>query len=233
MTSRKSLVTSVVVIVLMAISATALAMYGGIQPNPKGHPTGSSPQRQVAVFPAAAGPGARGADAVSRTATGSAPSGTAIAQPYPGGGPFEPGAPPFGQSGVAGDGLSIWGVAFKESSDPAAQPDANLIKSAYQDAQKKADTLASATGIRLGKLIAISDYRQNQPYFNGCIQPEQPKGSAPSGGSSTAPSVPAPQIGPGQVEILPAPASLDTVSALCQGKYYLVVWVLLRYQIGS
>jgi hypothetical protein len=233
MTSRKSLVTSVVVIVLMAISATALAMYGGIQPNPKGHPTGSSSQRQVTVFPAAAGPGARGADAANRTATGSAPSGIAIAQPYPGNGPFEPGAPPFSQAGVAGDGLSTWGVAFKESSDPAAQPDANLIKSAYQDAQKKAETLASATSLKLGKLIAVSDYGQNQPYFNGCIQPEQPKGSAPSGGGNTAPGVPAPQVGPGQVEILPAPASPDIAPALCQGKYYVVVWVLLRYQIGA
>jgi Protein of unknown function (DUF541) len=229
MTSRKSLVTSVVVIVLLA----AVALYEGMQTGNKTHPIGNTSQRQVAVFPAVAGPAAQGADVVNRTATGSAPSGIAIAQPYPGGGPFEPGPPPFGQAGVAGDGLSAWGVAFKESSDPAAQPDANLIKSAYQDAQKKAETLASATSIRLGKLIAIGDYGQNQPYFNGCIQPEQPKGSAPSGGGSTAPGAPAPQVRPGQVETLPAPVSPDTAPALCQGKYYVVVWVLLRYQIGA
>jgi Protein of unknown function (DUF541) len=204
MTSRRTLVTSVVVTVLAAMTgAAALAMYQGIQPNPKGHPSGSSSQRQVAIFPAAPGAGA---------ANGSAPSNIAIAQPYPGGGPFEPGPPPFGQSGVAGDGLSTWGVAFKATSDPAAQPDADLIKSAFRDAQKKAETLASATGLKLGKLLAVSDYGQDQPYYTGCLQPVQPKGPLQ-----------------GQAQILPD----QPVPSPCQPQRNLVVWVLLRYQIGA
>jgi hypothetical protein len=213
MTSRKTLVTTVVVIVLVAIlGTTALAMYEGIQ-------AGRKTQRQVAVFPAAPG-----ADATNGSA---APGGTAIAQPYPGGGPFEPGPPPFGQSGVAGDGLSTWGVAFKANSDPAAQPDADLIKSAFRDAQKKAETLASAAGLKLGKLIAISDYGQNQPYYIGCVQSYQPKGGAPIG--RTAPGVPVPQAGQGQAQILPEPP----MPSPCQPQRNLVAWVLLRYQIGS
>jgi len=222
MTSRRILVTSLVVTVLVAmVGATALAMYEGIQPRPKSHPTGSSWQRQVAVFPAAPGAQAANGSAVS--------SGIAIAQPYPGGGPFEPGPPPFGQSGVAGDGLSTWGVAFKANSDPAAQPDADLIKSAFRDAQKKAETLASATGLKLGKLIAVSNYGQDQPYYIGCIQSYQPKGNAPSGSGSTAPAVPVPQARPGQAQDLPA----ETLPAPCQPQRNLVVWVLLRYQIGA
>jgi hypothetical protein len=214
MTSRRTLVTSVVVAVLVAmIGATALAMYQGTRP--KSHAGGSPSQGQVAVFPAAPADASNGSAAL-------AGSGIAIAQPYPGNGPFQPGPPPFGQSGVAGDGLSTWGVAFKATSDPAAQPDADLIKSAFRDAQKKAENLASATGLKLGKLLAISDYGQDQPYYTGCIQPLQPKSSVPSGSS-------APRAPQGQAQIVPD----QPVPSPCQAQRNLVVWVLLRYQIGA
>jgi hypothetical protein len=148
---------------------------------------------------------------------------------YPGPGPFQPGSPPFGQVGASGDGLSAWGVAFKETADANAQPDTGLIKSAYQDAQTKADALASAAGLKLGKLVAITDYTQAEPYFNKlCVQPElgrplagppatqgAPKGTG--SGTGTAGPVEPPQ---------PVPAP-------CQAQRYLVAWVLVRYQIGS
>jgi hypothetical protein len=243
---RTTLVSAVVAIVMVAIVGTvAAAMYEGIQAGRKGRPGSSSTQGHVAVFPAIAP-----ADSSSAPAhvVGTASTSASIAYPYPGGGgPFQPGPGPFGQGGVAGDGLSSWGVAFKETSDANAQPDAALVKSAYQDAQKKAQNLASATGLQLGKLLAISDFGQNEPYFDkaSCIQPELPNpagavpapgapsrttpgssgasGSAPSGsgasnsGTATGTAIAAPPV--------PVPGT-------CVQKHYVVSWVLLRYQIG-
>lgn len=158
---------------------------------------------------------------------GEAFAGTSIAYPYPGPGPFQPGMPPFGQAGVGGDGVSAWGVAFKEVSDQSAQPDTDLVKSAYQDAQKKAQMLAAAAGLKLGSVIALSDYSLNQPHFGGCVQPYAEKGApapalrgAPAGSGNAVPQIaPAP---PGPLPPVPA----------CQAKHYLVVWVLARYAIA-
>lgn len=243
-TKRTTLVTVVVAIVMVAIVGTvAAAMYEGIQAGHKGRPAGSSAQGQVAVFPAIAP-----ADSISVPAnlrsgapTNSAASGTSIAYPYPGGiGPFQPGLFPFGQGGVAADGLSSWGVAFKETSDANAQPDAALIKSAYQDAQKKAQNLASATGLQLGKLLAISDFGQDEPYFDkACIQPEIPIPGAPGAVPNTTPKSPGgggssssgiydggnPATG---IAIAVPPVPVPP----CVQKHYIVSWVLLRYQIG-
>jgi hypothetical protein len=230
--NRKNLIVTAMVIVLVAIFATAAAaMYEGINASRGIHPAGTSPTVGRVVGLRAVD-GANGANGAINVAGVPARGNTAILQPYPGPGPFQPGSPPFGQVGASGDGLSAWGVAFKETADATAQPDAALIKSAYQDAQKKADELASATGLKLGKLIAITDYTQAEPYFNKlCVQPElgrpqagppaaqgAPKGTG-SGGSGTGTAVP---VEPPQ----PVPAP-------CQAQRYLVAWVLVRYQIGS
>jgi hypothetical protein len=230
--NRKNLVVTAMVIVVVAVFATAVAaMNEGIQAG-RHHVTSGPSVSKIAGLHAAdiSNGGAGFGPNVALGAPGSANS--AILQPYPGPGPFQPGSPPFGQVGASGDGLSAWGVAFKETADATAQPEAALIKSAYQDAQKKADELASATGLKLGKLIAITDYTQAEPYFNKlCVQPElgrpqagppatqgAPKGTG-SGGSGTGTAVP---VEPPQ----PVPAP-------CQAQRYLVAWVLVRYQIGS
>ncbi|HXA42924.1 MAG TPA: SIMPL domain-containing protein [Candidatus Solibacter sp.] len=223
---RNILLASTLAVVLASIVATvAVAMSDGLSAG-RGHSTGpgTATSSQIATLPAGD---------ISGTVAPNAGS-TAILQPYPGPGPFQPGPPPYGQTGVGGDGLSAWGVAFKETSDPAAQPGTDLIKSAYEDAQKKADALASAAGIKLGKLVAISDYTQAQPYFNKlCVQPQlgrpvpapaqgAPTGSG-SGGTGSAP--------PAQNQLVPA-TPLPAPSP-CPPQRYLVAWVLVRYQIGS
>jgi len=228
MLNNKTAVVIAMVILLVAVFATgAAALYEGAQAVGKSHQTSGTSISLIAGLPA-----------ISTANGGSAPgfapgvptSGNAIAQPYPGPGPFEPGLPPFGQAGATADGLSAWGVAFKETTDANAQADAALIKSAFQDAQKKADELASASGIKLGKLVAITDYTQAQPFYGGklCPQPElgrpagpplglaQPNGSTGSGSGTVAPAQP----------VAPVPAP-------CQAQRYVIAWVLVRYQIGS
>lgn len=222
MTSNKrmALVTAMVVVIVAIVGTVAFAMYDGIQAGHKAHGNGvggGSSQVQVGTLPAGLTAGT-----TNTAGTGSSvPSGAAILQPYPypGGGPFQPGPPPFAQPGASGDGLSSWGVAFKETTDSNAQPDAALIASAFQDAQKKAQALASAAGLKLGKLVAITDYAQADPYYGKpCIQPELGvQGGAASGATGTATIIP---VGPP----VPAPSP-------CQPQRFLVVWVLARYQI--
>jgi hypothetical protein len=241
---RTTLVSVAVAIVMLALVGTvAAAMYEGIQAGRKG-PGSSSTQGQVAVFPAIAPADSLSAPANLRSSAptnSSAANGSSIAYPNPGGfGPFQPGPGPFGQAGVAADGLSSWGVAFKETTDAGAQPDAALIKSAYQDAQKRAQTLASATGIQLGKLLAISDFGQNEPYFDkACIQPEAPipggPGSAPGAVPNTAPKSQGgggASSGSGSAVTGTAIAAPPVAVTPCVQKHYVVSWVMVRYQIG-
>jgi hypothetical protein len=232
--NNRTVLVTAMVILLVAIFATGVAaMFEGVRAVRNSHETNGTATSLIAGLRASgsASGGARFAPSVAPGVPGGAATG--ILQPYPGPGPFQPGPPPFSQVGASGDGLSAWGVAFKETADPGAQPDTDLIKSAYQDAQKKADALASATGLKLGKLLAITDYTQAQPYFNKlCVQPEMgrpqpappavqgaPTGSSGSGSSGSGTVVP---VGPPQ----PVPAP-------CQAQRYLVAWVLVRYQIGS
>ena len=160
-------------------------------------------------------------------ALGAPAANLAIAQPAPGS--FNPGGPPYGGAGgVAADGLSAWGVAYREVSDANAQADAALVKAAYQDAEKKATDLASATGNKLGKLLALADYSNNQPYFKPCVQtgippkgapvPQDanPGGSAPASGAGAA---------TGSTAIAPAPCQVSG------NNHYLVVWVYVRHAL--
>jgi len=148
MRSRNLVILSAVVAVLaVAIFGTVgFGIYAGLtaahKPSPHGVVSGSAPE------------GVAGASGTTNTAAApggaalpvadSAANSSAIAQPAPGA--FYPGMPPFGTGGAAADGISAWGVAYRQVSDPAAQPDAALIKAAYQDAEKKAADLAAATG---------------------------------------------------------------------------------------
>ena len=230
MRSRNMVILSAVVAVLaVAIFGTvAFGIYAGLTAGqhkttpPSAVVTGAVPQGYTSangatnVTAAPAGAGVPVADSVANS--------SAIAEPAPG---FYPGTPPFGTGGAAGDGISAWGVAYRQVSDPAAQPDAALIKAAYQDAEKKATDLASATGVKLGKLAAMTDYSNNQPYFKPCIYSgggpavgkPVPQGSAGSSSGSTGSGTVAPAIAP-------APCQATT------NNNYLVVWVYVRHALG-
>jgi hypothetical protein len=161
---------------------------------------------------------------VTNGATGGA-AGSSIATIYPvQPGPFQPGYPPFAQTGVAGDGLTAWGVAYKPVSDPAAEPDAALMKAAFDDGQKRAQSLAAALGLKLGSLAGVSDYALNQPSYNGCIEPL--RGGAVSPQAPSGKSTPAPVP---QTTAEPAPPSIAQPMPPCQVQHYVVAWVLVRY----
>lgn len=157
----------------------------------------------------------------AQTQQGKLASGDALSSfygPY-GNGPFAPGPPPSGQVS-SGDGIGAWGVAFKEVADQNTQADADLIKSAYQDAQKRAQTLASATGLKLGNLLAINDYTVTEPNYKACVQPMMGapgKFQQGSGSATVEPGVPTRPV--------PTPS--------CQAKFYAVAWVIVRYAISS
>ena len=181
--------------------------------------TGTAPEGLTSASGATNVAAAPGAVPVADSAANS----SAIAQPAPG---FYPGMPPVGSGGATGDGISTWGIAYRQVSDPAAQPDAALIKAAYQDAEKKAADLATATGNRLGKLASMTDYSSNQPYFKPCIYSggpavgkPVPQGSAGSSSGSTG-------SGSATTTIAPAPCQATGNS------YYLVVWVYVRHALG-
>ena len=216
MSTRKLLVVTAAVVIgtLLATASVAGAVYLGLKStvtNGATQTVGTSQQAPTVSV-------ARATDSAT-AAQGSAGNSSL----FVGGGPFEPGQPP--SQGLSGDGIIVSGVAFKETADANAQPDSDLIKSAYQDAQKKADALASATGLKLGSLLAVTDSSQNQPYYKPCVAPGVPVPGAPgttgaptkgsgSGGGTTS-------SGPAIVE--PAP---------CNSSRYLVVWVTVRYQVG-
>jgi hypothetical protein len=172
-------------------------------------------------------------DASTRIApANSAPDGMGVAQssiayPYIGGGPFQPGYPPYGfNAGATGDGLAAWGVAYQKTSDSNAKAGDDLIKAAYQDAHKQAASLASAAGLTLGKVLAISDYTMNQPYYTPCIQPlPAPAQGAPGATGQGSAGVPT-TINPVKPGILPVPGPTS-----CNPEHYLVAWVMVRFAI--
>ena len=226
MTTRKTLVAGAVGAAILALAAGGAYAARGSLNRPATHQ-----DARASVQPKGELLGARPAIAINAPAASGAPAnGAYYPYPYPGG-TFQPGPPPFGQTGFSGDGLSVYGVAYKETSDSNATPDTALIKSAYEDAQKRTQELALATGLKLGKLAAITDYTQAVRYFKACVEPMMgapatvPQGPAPNGsagsGSATSSS--------GTVIVSP-PRPVPAPSP-CNGTRYLVAWVLVRYAI--
>ena len=221
MRSRNLVVLSTVaaVLALAVFGTVAFGIYAGLT---AGQRSKDTVQSEVITGTVPNSSGSSGSSTAAAPATGvtMADSASAIAQPAPG--LFNPGMPPYGTGGAAADGISAWGVAYRQVSDQAAVPDAALIKGAYQDAEKKASDLAAATGTRLGKLVAMTDYSNNQPYFKPCIYSGGPAVGKPvpqgASGSGSATGAPA-------TTIAPAPCQANSNS-------YLVVWVYVRHALG-
>lgn len=224
MRSRNLVILSVVVVAMVTalFGTVAYGVYTGLN---AGHRTST-------VGTVVSGTAARAALGL---ATDSAPAGSAgsagsaaIAQPAPG---YFPGGPPFGDGGVSADGISAWGVAFREVTDPKAEPDATLIKAAYQDAEKRVTDLTSATGVKAGKLVAMSDHTSNQPYFRPCIESSGPPLGKPVPGAGTAqPGATGSGSAPNGTTVAPAPPQVLPCQA--NGSNYLVVWVYVRHAIS-
>ncbi|MFN2465227.1 MAG: hypothetical protein ABR598_03060 [Candidatus Dormibacteria bacterium] len=205
MRSRNLVITSVavIVVVIAMLGTVGYGIYAGINAN-----NAASHQGEVVTGPAPGGPpnltaaaGPAGTS-VSRSVDAAAPNSSAYIN-EPGPGVFQPGSPPFGQGGVGGDGISAAGVAYREVSDPNAQADSALIKAAYQDAEKKIADLGTATGTRVGKVIAVTDFTNNQPYYKPCTY----NGGGPAIGKPVAP-------------------------CQANSNHYLVVWVYVRHAIS-
>lgn len=229
MKSRNLVITSVVavVFVLAVLGTVGYGIYAGLNAS-------RSAAHQGAIVTGSV-PGASVANAA--TSTGAAldavapANSSAIAQPAPGA--FQPGYPPFTQGGVSGDGISGWGVAYREVSDPNAQPDNALIKAAYQDAEKKIADLGSATGTKVGKLLSLSDFSSNQPYFKPCVYSGPPPGKPVPGAAqgSTGSGSAGSAAGAPTTTIAPAPP-VQTAPCQANNNQYMVVWVFVRHAIG-
>lgn len=124
-----------------------------------------------------------------------------------------PGMPPYpGQAGTA-DGLHAVGVASRQAPGADAEPGQDLVKQAFDDAVKQAQALAGASGVKLGRLLSVSDVKQTQPWYTPCATDVVARGVPEDKGSSG--DTPA---------ILPAPVP-------CEPDYHVVAWVFVRYEI--
>lgn len=124
-----------------------------------------------------------------------------------------PGMPPYpGQAGTA-DGLHAVGVASKQAPGADAKPGQDLVKQAFDDAVEQARALADASGVKLGRLLSVSDVKQTQPWYKPCATDAVARGVPEDKGSSG--DTPA---------ILPAPVP-------CEPDYHMVAWVFVRYEI--
>jgi len=213
--ANRGLTTGAIVVALtLFLGTVALAVYDG-----RTHSTATVDTRSgVAAFQPASRPA--NVAAPTQGAPAVADSSYLTTSSYPAANPpFKPDYPPFGQPG-GGNGLGAWGVAYKETSDSSAKPDAALIKSAFQDASRHAQELATAAGVKLGAILALDDVAVNQPYYGDCVKAQElptnpPTGSGSSGSATGAPDKVAPAPGPA-----------------CQEKHYLVAWVMVRYAIA-
>jgi hypothetical protein len=187
----------------------------------------------TAAAPAAADSSSRSSAPAGSTLAAPARDGVAsstLAYPYYGGGPFQPGAPPYGfNPGVSADGISAWGVAYKKTTDANAKVGADLVKAAFDDARSQAAVLATATGLSVGKVVAVNDFTVTEPYYNVCVQPapaigvpNQPGPAPDKGASGSSGSGIATPVKPGIVE--PAPT--------CTPDHYMVAWVMVRFAIA-
>jgi Protein of unknown function (DUF541) len=212
--SRKSMLTAaagVLVAVNLAVVVAAAAHDQGVSPRGSQATSLANPPGLTASQDTTAG-----------TATG-APGTIGTLYPVQQG-QFVPGLPPFSAAGVAGDGVTAWGVAYKSVADATTEPDAALIRSAFDDGKSRAQVLAGAVGLKLGSLAGVSDYTINQPSY-GCIQPLK--------GSTVPPQAPVPQT-----SVAPAPGGQGIAQPAptiqpCQVQHYAVAWVLVRFHIQS
>jgi hypothetical protein len=220
MRSRNVVVASVVAVLVATalFGSVAYGIYVGI--NQQHTPGATRGAIVTGVVPLAVTSGN------SAPVNGSASSSSAIAQPAPGA--FLPGGPPYGESGVGADGISAWGVAYREVGDPNAQPDTALVKAAYQDAEKKVTDLGTATGVKVGKLVALSDHGTNQPFFKPCIQVQPPLGKPVPGAPVPQPGATGSGTTGSGTAIQPAPVA----PCAANNNSYLVVWVFIRHAIG-
>jgi hypothetical protein len=235
--TRNVLISGLVAIMIAALFGTmALAVFGNRLTTPRHENTGA-----IMLGTAVAGTSASDSSAKSSApgyGTLAAPAADGVANsmmmPYPGGGPFQPGAPPYGfNPGVAADGISAWGVAYQKTTDANAKVGADLVKAAYQDAQSNARTLATATGLSVGKVLAINDLTMNQPYYNACIQPQMGVPEKPNTDPGTAPGATGSgSSGSGTTTIAPAPGKPILQPAPCNQDHYLVAWVMVRFAIA-
>ena len=123
-----------------------------------------------------------------------------------------PGMPPYpGQAGTA-DGLHAVGVASRQAPGADAEPGQDLVKQAFDDAVKQAQALAGASGVKLGRLLSVSDVKQTQPWYKPCANDAVARVPEDKGSSGDTPA------------ILPAPIP-------CEPDYHLVAWVFVRYEI--
>lgn len=134
-----------------------------------------------------------------------------LSMPYPG--PDFPGLPPYPGQAPESNGVHAVGVAYRETKDPKAKPGQDLVRQAFEDANRQARELAEASGVKLGKLVAVSDVKQTQPFYRACVDPAAgatPEAKPPAGSEPKILSAPAPD---------------------CSPMWYVVAWVFVRYEL--
>jgi Protein of unknown function (DUF541) len=143
-----------------------------------------------------------------------------------------PGLPPFPAQAPESDGVHAVGVAYRKTDDPNTKPGQDLVRQAFDDATTQARELAGAAGVKLGKLVALSDVRQTQPFYNACVTPL----AGPKANDLGSPPVMKPGLGdeaspaPSAPAILPAPAPGSPPD--CSPTWYVVAWVFVRYELA-
>lgn len=195
-------------VVVVVVSASALRDAGS-------HASGGLVALSAVGTRPAATPTAAGPSAASVTRTG-ASSGGIMSPPAQ---VVGLGSSPPGSDGITADGLTAWGFATGTASDATNEPGIDLLHQAFEDAASRAQRLASASGVTLGKILALTSSSSPNVVGFPCAQPAlgapQPAPAASTLGGSPLPTVVAP---------LP-PVPCPVISNV-------VVWVVVRYQIG-
>jgi hypothetical protein len=159
------------------------------------------------------------ASAATATATAPpAPAGVATGRAVAG----YPGAdvaslPPFPAQALEADGVHAVGVAYRQTDDPDAKPGQDLVRQAFDDATRQARELADAAGVKLGRLVALSEVKQTQPFYKACVTPLAGRKAEASPPRDTP-------------TILPAPAPGSPPE--CSPEWHVVAWVFVRYELA-
>ena len=129
------------------------------------------------------------------------------------------GVAPPGSDGITADGLTAWGFATGTASDATNEPGIDLLHRAFEDAAGRAQRLASASGLTLGKILAVTSSSSPNVVGLPCAKPalEAPQ---PAPVTSTLGGSPLPRV------VAPLPP------VPCPVIRNVVVWVGVRYQIG-